>query len=210
MGKKTAVVIAGCILLLGGLCGAAENPRPLSGKNVLMVIAPSNFRDEELSLTRDLLEKKGARITVASTTRKAIKGMLGMKVRPDGLLKDSRAADYDAVVFVGGGGARALFENTDAHRLARNAWKHGKVLAAICIAPCILAKAGVLKGHNATVFPGRQFVLLLRQGGATYVRGKAVVEDGRLVTANGPNASARFGDAIVRALVMPFKDDPEP
>ena len=93
--------------------------------------------------------------------------------------------------------------------LAVEANKAGKPVGAICIAPCILAKAGVLKGRRATVFPGKEYTDILREGGATVVRA-AVVEDGLLVTANGPNAAARFGDALIRALALPFKNDPPP
>ena len=77
----------------------------LSGKKVLMVIASSQFRDEEYQKPRALLEAAGAKVTVASSSLQESTGMLGMKVTPDILLKDARMEQFDAVVFVGGMGA---------------------------------------------------------------------------------------------------------
>ena len=174
-----------------------------------MVIAPKDFRDEELKVPRKMLAERGVAVTVASTTLNEITGMLGMRTKADMLLKDAKATDYDAVVFIGGNGAKALFDNKDAIRLARKADGEGKIVAAICIAPCILAYAGVLEKHKATVFPTGEFIGILRENGATVLR-KPLVEDHLTITANGPKASARFGDALVRALAMPFKNDPPP
>ena len=217
--KFLALWLAASILMTG-LSGADEgsSPKagstpkaeaPLTGKKVLMVIAPKNFRDEELALPKKLLEKKGAEITIASTTLDEAEGMLGAKVTPTALIKDVKTESFDAIVFIGGNGARVLFEDRDAHRLARNAKAQGKVLGAICLAPVILANAGVLKDQKATVYPTDETKRLLKEGGAITLK-KAVVEDGLLITANGPNTAARFGDAIIRALALPFKNDPAP
>jgi len=56
--------------------------------------------------------------------------------------------NYDAVVFVGGGGATEYFNDSIAHKIVKESIAKGKVLAAICIAPNILANAGVLKGKK--------------------------------------------------------------
>ena len=207
MNRKLMTAVIGCIVCLGGMFRMAADAQPLAEKKVLMVIAPANYRDEELTIPRQILEKKGATVTVASTTLEQVKGMLGLEVKPDALLKDVKASAYDAIVFVGGSGAEMLFSNLDAHRLARNGVKQGKVVGAICLAPCILANASVLRDRKATVFPRSQYVNILRLNGATYVE-KQVVEDDRMVTANGPKAATRFADALVRALALPFKDDP--
>jgi len=71
-----------------------------------MVIAPENFRDEEYARPREILESAGYAVVVASRSRETARGMLGMRVQPELLLSEARAADYDAVVFVGGSGAQ--------------------------------------------------------------------------------------------------------
>jgi len=168
-----------------------------------MVIAPSNFRDEELLDTKRVLESAGVNVMVASRTTAESRGMFGALARPNIALDRARAADFDAVVFVGGSGAKAYFDDRVAHSLARDAAGAGKLVAAICIAPSILARAGLLRGRRATVWddqgPSGPFVGNLRAGGATFT-GEEVVRDGLFVTANGPKAAEKFGRMLVESL----------
>lgn len=175
---------------------------PAEKGQVLMVIAPQNFRDEEYARPREILESAGYAITVASRSRETARGMLGMQVQPDLLLSEARAADYDAVVFVGGSGAQTYWDDPEAHRLAREAADGGKVVAAICIAPVILARAGVLEGKQATVFDPPSLCAALTAHGATCT-GASVHRDGRVVTASGPQAAEDFARAILAALEEP-------
>ena len=166
-------------------------------KKVLMIIAPENFRDEEYKEPRRILEGKGCRVTVASTRTKPAKGMLGMTVTPDITIDKVKAADFDAVIFVGGYGAETYYQDERAHALAADTAKSGKPLAAICVAPTILANAGLLKGKAATVWESQSKALVA--GGAKYT-GKPVERDGLIVTADGPASAVKFGEEIARAL----------
>lgn len=175
----------------------------MPGKKILMVIAPKNFRDEELFHTKDELEKAGYGITIASTTTDVAVGMLGGRVRPDKMLNEVNAADYDAVIFVGGSGSQVYFNDPQAHRIARDATSRNKLIGAICIAPSILANAGVLKGKRATVWDSEgargPFASILTKGGAVYT-GEAVTKDGKIITADGPTSARMFGRTIVEEL----------
>jgi len=174
-----------------------------AGKKVLLVIAPKDFRDEELLDTRRVLESAGAVVTVASRTTAESRGMFGARAKPDLALDRTRATDYDAVVFVGGSGSKTYFDDPSAHALAREAAGAGRLVGAICIAPSILARAGLLRGRKATVWddrgPSGPFAGNLRAGGATFT-GEEVVRDGRFVTANGPKAAEKFGRMLVESL----------
>jgi protease I len=177
----------------------SDTPEPpnLEGKRVVMVVAQRDFRDEELLKPKALLEKAGARVTVASSSLEPAMGALGAKVTPDVLLKDVDADAYEAVVFIGGPGAKEYWDDRIAHALARAGVEQGKVVAAICLAPVTLANAGLLDGKKATVWrteSGR-----LRAQGAQYT-GTDVEVDGRLITSNGPEAAEDFGKAIAEAL----------
>ncbi len=176
-------------------------PAPQRGR-ILMVIAPQNFRDEEYARPRQVLESAGYAVTVASRSRETARGMLGMRVQPDLLLSEAHAADYDAVVFVGGSGAQTYWDDPEAHRLAQEAAAGGKVVAAICIAPVILARAGVLEGKQATVFDPPSLCAELTAHGATCT-GASVQRDRRTVTASGPPAAEDFARAILAALEGP-------
>lgn len=180
----------------GTQSGTAELPN-LEGNRVVMVIARRDFRDEELLKPKALLERAGARVTVASSSLEPATGTLGAKVTPDVLLKDIDAGDYEAVVFIGGPGAKEYWDDRTAHAVARAGVEQGKIVAAICLAPVTLANAGLLDGKKATVWKtesGR-----LRAQGANYT-GTKVEVDGRLITSNGPEAAEDFGKAIAEAL----------
>lgn len=166
-------------------------------KKVLMVIAANQFRDEEYQKPRALLEGAGALVTVASSSLKEAVGMLGLKVRPDILLKEARMEDFDAVVFVGGMGATEYWDNPAAHSLAKQAFSSGKLTSAICLAPMTLANAGLLKGKKATIW--KDAVGDFKTKGVIYT-GKPVEQDGRIITGSGPDAAEAFGRALVEAL----------
>ena len=134
-----------------------EIPGRLGDRNILMIIARKNFRDEEFLRPRDLFESEDAKITVASTATGTATGMLGAKVTPDTLIDDITDANlkkFDAVVFIGGTGAEEyLWGNKRVQEIAKSLFNSGKIVAAICLSPVILARTGILKGKRATVFP---------------------------------------------------------
>ena len=169
----------------------------LAGKRVLMVIASENFRDEEYETPRAILEKHGAKITVASSKLDPAKGMLGAMATPDILLKNAKGADYDAIVFVGGSGAKEFWSDATAHKLATEFHGKGKVTSAICIAPVTLANAGILKGRSVTAWPD-VVERIIAKGAVKKTQG--CVADGNVITADGPESAEAFGRALVEAL----------
>lgn len=168
----------------------------LENKKVVIIIAPERFRDEEYVEPRKILEEAGASITVASSATGTVTGMLGAVVTPDISIEEVRPEEYDAVIFVGGGGASAYFDDEIALSIAKEAAR-SRVLGAICIAPRILANAGLLKGKRATVFSTQ--IEALKALGADYT-GAPVERDGDIITAEGPTAAPDFGRAVLAAL----------
>jgi len=166
-------------------------------KKVVLIVPSENFRDEELFNTQNTLSDIKAKITIASSKMGIIKGMLGGKAESEILIDDVAVDDYDAVVFIGGSGAKEYFNNKTALNIAKQAKEKGKILAAVCIAPTILANAGVLKGVKATSFPSEQGIL--KKAGAVFT-GADVVRDGLIITGSGPKASEKFGKTIADAL----------
>jgi len=94
-------------------------------------------------------------------------------------------------------GAKEYFDSPVALGIAREAAHKRKVLAAICIAPTVLANAGVLNGVRATSFLSERD--RLQQAGAIYT-GVPVERAGLIITGSGPMAAVPFGQAIVDAL----------
>lgn len=166
--------------------------------SIVMIIASSNFRDEEYQKPRELFEKAGAVVTVASSALNVTRGVLGLEVKPDMLIEKINVGEFDAVVFVGGGGAQEYFDNKTAHKIAQETIKQSKVLSAICIAPAILARAGVLKDKRVTCFESVRGEVA--KGGGKYT-GSSVEIDGNIITANGPLSAEMFAKAIIEAIL---------
>ncbi|MDA8098497.1 MAG: DJ-1/PfpI family protein [Nitrospiraceae bacterium] len=171
--------------------------KPLAGKRVVMIIARNRFRDEEYAEPRKALEEAGASVTVASSSLETAEGMLGMKVKPDMLIGKVKEGDFDGIVFVGGGGAKEYFDDPHAQALARSFCERKKLTSAICIAPAILANAGVLTGKKATAFPSSTGALTAH---GAVLSGTAVAADGNIVTGVGPEAAREFGKKLVDVL----------
>ncbi|MFQ5976270.1 MAG: DJ-1/PfpI family protein, partial [Candidatus Hydrothermarchaeales archaeon] len=142
----------------------------------------------------------GAEVVIASTSRGTAVGMLGARIEPDLTLDEVDTKDYDAIVVVGGGGSRQyLWNNSALHGIVKEAYNDNKVVAAICVSPVVLAKAGLLEGKKATVFPGQDTFSELKKGGAILVD-EGVIATGMLVTGCGPEVSEEFGRSVVNVL----------
>ncbi|MBP1904527.1 PfpI family intracellular protease [Paenibacillus turicensis] len=168
-------------------------------KNVLMVVAPKDFEDIELYAPKTLLELNGANVTVASTSSKAL-GLNGSTYTTDIMIANAKSKDYDAIVIVGGTGViGTLWEDQDLRSLVKDANKQKKIIAAICAAPPVLARAGILKDKKATMFPWSDGIKELTSNGVKY-EDKEVVVSGNIVTGKNPDASVAFGLKLCEAL----------
>ena len=161
---------------------------------VLMIVAQRGFRDEELLVPKEILEKEGHGVKVASLTRAQAKGSLGAVVSPDMAVYEANPEFFDCIIVVGGPGSPELAKKDEVIELVENAYKAGKVVAAIC-----LAAAGVLSGKVATVFGSKQGIEALQNGGATY-KDKGVVVDDMIITADSPQNAGKFGIAVAEKL----------
>jgi protease I len=170
---------------------------PESRLKVLFVIAHQGFRDEELAAPRKILEEGGFAGVIASTDTTVATGMLGAKVEPDLLISQANSENYEALVIVGGIGAKNLWGDTTLARLAREFRDQDKVLGAICLAPVVFTRAGILKGMDATCFSS--VASELKAGGANYLT-EDVVCSGKIVTASGPRAAEAFGHKLLSLL----------
>lgn len=166
-------------------------------KKVLFVIAPDDFRDEELFVPQDELTKCGYETWIASHKTGTCKGVKGGVAQSDMVLEDVDTNDFEAVIFVGGKGSEVFFEDPHAFKVAQAMHGLGKTVAAICIAPVILANAGILKKKNATVFESESKTIEAK--GAHYT-GEGVVVDGNIVTADGPKNAKKFGQTLCEVL----------
>ena len=170
-------------------------------KKVLMIIAPRNFRDEELREPKAILEREGLKVVVASTVSGTANGMFGMQVNPDTTVDEVSPEEFDAVVVVGGSGSQThLWDNSRVQEIVQASHQRRSLVAAICISPVVLARAGLLRGRKATVFRTATTISELKKGGALISEAPVVV-DGEIITGEGPEAAREFGQKIAESLL---------
>lgn len=163
---------------------------------VLSVLAPEKFQQIEYLESKKALEERGHTVITVSTHQVAF-DKADHRYKMDILLDEVMEDDFDAILFIGGPGIIACFDDYDFHSVARAFYDAGKLTAAICAAPIVLGRAGLLKGKKVTCFPGQAQDLI--SSGAIYT--KAHVErDGQIITADGPESAYDFGVAIAEAL----------
>ncbi len=171
-------------------------------KKILFILSSKDFRDEEYLIPRDFLESNGFEIVVASDKTGIAIGVYGNDVEIDLLGEDVDVSDFMAIVFVGGAGAIKFLDNAVFYRIINEAKERGILLAAICIAPLILANAGVLNGLKATVWSSKddkRAVKEIKDKGIFY-KEEGVVLDDNIITASGPNQAKLFAKAILEKL----------
>jgi deglycase len=165
--------------------------------NVVIIVPHRQFNDDEFSIVNARLESEGCRIKIAAASLQAAVGSNGALLKPQLLLSDVQTSKFHAAIFVGGKGSRDYWDHPRAHNLVRNFDTNGKLLAAICIAPVIFSKSGILKGREGACHPSvkKDF----EAGGAIF-RSDPVVVSSRIVTAPGPDEATVFVERIIDLL----------
>jgi protease I len=167
---------------------------------ILLIIAQENFQEREFFETKEVFEKSAAKITVASNSKNIATGSSGSSIKPDLSFNQINVGDYDAFILIGGFGAKEyLWDDLKLGHLLKEASKKGKVVGAICLAPVILARAGLLSGQEATVHKNKTTISEYNQHGVHYIPEEVVVLK-KIVTGRGPSASKKFGVEILKLL----------
>ncbi len=167
--------------------------------NVLVPLAPGFEELEAVALT-DVMRRGGIDVRLAYLEDilhgDLVTGANGITIKADTSIKNVISDDFDMIVLPGGwDGTYALAENAKVQELLRE-FKANKLVGAMCAAPYALKKAGVL-GERYTAYPGA--VEEIDHPG--YIADQKVVEDGNVITSQGPGTAACFGLAIVKRLV---------
>ncbi len=182
---------------------ATPTPTPANtaepGIGTVLLIFGDRFISDIYTAVRPAFEEAGYDVVVASRTMEPLQGKnVNLKVEVDLLLEDVQVEDYDAILFncdndITFGSARA---ETD--RIAQEAVEQGKVLAAICSGPRVLAYAEVVEGVTTTGEPS-QTCQMLEQSGATCT-GADIERDGLIITARDRYSSRAYVQAIIEAM----------
>ncbi len=167
---------------------------------VLLPLA-AGFEEVEAVGLIDVMRRGGIEVRIAYIDDslghgKVVIGANGIGVKADTALKNVISEDFDMMVLPGGwDGTHALAEHPRVIELLKE-FKENKVVGAMCAAPYVLKKAGVL-GADYTCYPGAKEEI----AHPGYREDKKVVVDGNVMTSQGPGTALCFGLAIVERLV---------
>lgn len=169
-----------------------------------MIFLAEGFEESEALLPLDILRRGGVdAITVSVSSDKIVKSSHGVQVVADALINEISAEDVQMIILPGGlPGATNLDECQALDKIIMDFASKGKSLAAICAAPMVYGKRGLLKGKKATCYPGFDKYL----DGAEYT-GNLVECVDNFILGKGPAAAAEFGFAILESLVGREKAD---
>lgn len=164
----------------------------------VLVPLAEGFEEIEAVTVIDLLRRAGIEVIAAGLAPGAVTGSHGIAITPDTSLGEVLGESFDMIVLPGGmPGATHLADDARLLALLRRQEESGGLTAAICAAPAVLAKAGLLAGKRATGFPG---FLTSISAPDTLVLDDAVVEDDRIITSRGPGTAMDFALALVERL----------
>lgn len=147
--------------------------------------------------TADILRRAGIDTKIVSITgQRTVTGAHGIRVETDTLINDVNFATAEMLILPGGmPGATNMADCATLIERVRDHAYIGRPIAAICAAPLVLGRLGLLDGKRATCYPGFEDELR----GATCT-GALVEQDGQYITGKGPAAVFEFGYAIVERL----------
>jgi protease I len=169
----------------------------VNNNSILYFLPARYFNEEEFFITKSLLEKNNFKSFTASDTWDMCEGVTGKKFKPDLRLENINANNFTGIVLIGGYGAKDYRNNARLHKILNDFNKSNKVIAAICIAPVILAAAGLLNGKSATCFAELKQDLIKPE---IDYKDLPVVVAKNIITANGPIASFEFAESILFLL----------
>ncbi len=165
--------------------------------SVLLFLPAKDFNEEEYSIVRKLLLKYSKNIFITSDDHYVCSGSKGMKVKSDISFYNINTKNFSAMVLIGGKGSKAYWDNEKLHHITRNFNDAQKVIGAICSAPVILAKAGILQNKTATCYYEDKNELINLE---INYQDRAVVIDKNIVTSNGSQSAAQFTEAVLHLI----------
>lgn len=163
---------------------------------MVYLLLGEGFEEGEALVALDMLRRGGIETETVSLGGETVTSSHGVTVVADRLLADARE-DAEMVILPGGlGGVASILASERALELIRGAHTRGAYVAAICAAPTVLAKMGILGSRAAVCYPGMENEM----GDAAMQPEQPVVVDGHFITGEAAGAVFDFGLKLVEVL----------
>lgn len=164
---------------------------------MIYMFLAKGFEETEALAPLDLLRRADLAVTTVGVGGKTVVGAHGISVSAD--ISDTEldlSSDIEAVILPGGMPGTLNLDACPAVHMALDAAKKcDAIIAAICAAPMILGKKGLLRGKEAICYPGFEEHLK-----GARISDKKVARDGKIITAKGMGVAIEFGLALISAL----------
>lgn len=165
----------------------------------VMVPLAQGFEEVEAFTVVDVLRRAGIQVDTVGIVGSVIEGAHGIKVIVDKRLSQIFPEEYEVVILPGGDpGYINLGKSAKLIEILKSFNAQNKLIGAICAAPLILSKHGLLDNKRATIYPGMEKYL-------SYPRDKPVVIDGSIITSQAAGTAMEFALKIVEKLLGPDK-----
>jgi 4-methyl-5(b-hydroxyethyl)-thiazole monophosphate biosynthesis len=164
-------------------------------KRVLVPLA-SGCEELEAVTIIDLLRRAGIEVVVAGLDQGVVTASRGVRLVPDTSLDEALQQDYDMIALPGGlPGSDHLAADPRIIEVLQKMYESGRLVGAVCAAPKVLARSGVLNGKTATAYPG-----VLQAERHPLISGDAVTRDGRVITSRSAGTVMDFALELIEAL----------
>ncbi len=167
----------------------------------VLVPLAEGFEEIESLTIIDVLRRAGIEVDVVGIPSSIVKGSRGVRVIADKKLNEIDPDEYDGIILPGGNpGYINLGKSSKLLEILKRMNAQGRLIGAICAAPLVLVKAGILKNRKATVYPGLEKEI-------PHPRDEDVVVDENIITSKGPGTSMKFALKIVEILLGKSKSE---
>jgi 4-methyl-5(b-hydroxyethyl)-thiazole monophosphate biosynthesis len=160
-----------------------------------MVPLADGFEDIEALTVVDVLRRAGIKVDTVGIIGTVVTSRSNVRLMVDKKISDVNDEEYDGIVLPGGKiGVENLGRSSRLLEILKRMNEKGKLIAAICAAPSLLAKIGLLDNKKATIYPGMEKEL-------PRPRAERVVIDSNIITSQAAGTAMEFVLAIVEKLV---------
>lgn len=161
-----------------------------------VIFLADGFEEVEALAPVDILRRGGVDVTIAGVTGMQVVSSHNVKVMADKDVKEIKTDDYDAFICPGGMPGAVNLRDSIVTDIIKEAYGKGKIVSAICAAPMVLDKAGVLADKDFTMYPGMQNYA----PSGSYKSNKFVIKDGIVITGAGPAAAFEYAFELLAEL----------
>ena len=164
---------------------------------MIAILLADGFEEIEALTPLDMLRRAGLDAKTVAIGSKIAVGSHGIPVVCDIDSEEVKLSEVSCVIFPGGmPGALNLDASPFTDKISTAVQKNGGIIAAICAAPLVLGRRGLLSGKTATCYPGFEKELI-----SASISSDSVVTDGDIITAKGMGVALEFSKAIITKIL---------